>query len=167
MFAASISGRLGSARSRWAVIQSRPHTYHEISPLPPEFRIRTAHSRTPGATPTTPAPLSMAPTMPATCVPCPLPSSQADRFVLVQFTPPTTLRSPWSLSIPVSTIATSASTRWSMPSIREIGFCVAKTRRTPRGVDCAVIEMTSSGTTASTVGSARSVATWTSLRRAE
>ena len=145
MLTASISGRLGSAGSRWAVIQSRPQTYHDTRPAPLEFRIRTAHRRTPGATPTTPMPLSRAPTMPATCVPCPLPSSHAARFEVEQFTPPTTLRSGWSLSIPVSTMATSASTRWSMPSMREIGFCGANTRRTPRGVVCASSEITPSG----------------------
>ena len=160
MLTASISGRLGSAGSRWAVIQSRPQTYHDTRPEPPEFRMRTAHRRTPGATPTTPMPLSSAPTMPATCVPCPLPSSHAARLEVEQFTPPTTLRSGWSLSIPVSTMATSASTRWSMPSMREIGFRGANTRLTPRGVVWASSEITPSGTTASTFGSARRLATW-------
>ena len=155
MLTASISGRLGSAGSRWAAIQSRPQTYHDTRPEPPESRMRTAHRRTPGATPTTPMPLSSAPTIPATCVPWPLPSSHAARLEVEQLTPPTTLRSGWSLSMPVSTMATSASTRWSMPSMREIGLRGANTRRTPRGVVWASSEITPSGTTASTFGSAR------------
>ena len=159
MLAASISGRVGSAGSRWAVIQSRPQTYHETRPAPLEFRMRTAHRRTPGATPTTPWLLSIAPTMPATCVPWPLPSSQAFGLEVEQFTPPTTLRSGLSLSIPVSTIATSASTRSSTPSIFAIWLFVANTRRTPRGVDWASSRITPSGTSATTFGSARRAAT--------
>src|SRR5262249_29392407 len=64
----------------------------------------------PRATPTTPLPLSIAPTVPATCVPWPFPSHQAARFEVEQLTPPTTFRSA-RRAIPVSTIATSASTR--------------------------------------------------------
>ncbi len=158
MLAASMSGRLGSLGSRWAVIQSRPQTYHETRPAPLEFRIRTAHRRTPGATPTTPRPLSIAPTMPATCVPWPFPSPHALGLDEEQFTPPTTLRSGFVFSMPVSTIATSASTRSSTPSIFAIGLLVPNTRRTPRGVDWAWSRMTASGTSATTLGSARSVA---------
>ena len=84
MFTASNRGSVGSAGSRWAVIQSRPQTYHETSPSPAELRIRTAHRRTPGATPTTPVPLSIAPTVPATCVPWPFPSPQAAGLLVEQ-----------------------------------------------------------------------------------
>src|SRR5438552_7989495 len=77
MLAASKSGRVGSFGSCCAAIQSRPQTYQLSRPTPLLSRIRTAHKRTPGATPTTPVPLSIAPTVPATCVPCPLPSPQA------------------------------------------------------------------------------------------
>src|SRR5689334_1821964 len=77
MLTASNRGFDGSFGSRWAVIQSRPHRYQLRSPLPAVSRILTDQIRTPGATPTTPLPLSIAPTVPATCVPWPLPSCQA------------------------------------------------------------------------------------------
>jgi hypothetical protein len=48
------------------------------------LRIRTAHSRTPGATPTTPHVLSLAPTVPATCVPWPFSSYQRVRSAELQ-----------------------------------------------------------------------------------
>ncbi len=84
MLTASNSGSVGSAGSRWAAIQSRPQTYQDTRPLPAELRIRTAHRRTPGATPTTPIPLSSAPTVPATWVPWPFPSRHALGFVVEQ-----------------------------------------------------------------------------------
>ena len=77
MFTASKSGRPGFAASRWAAIQSRPQTYHDRRPSPDALRIRTDQSRTPGATPTTPMSLSIAPTVPATWVPCQWLSPQA------------------------------------------------------------------------------------------
>src|SRR3954453_15108107 len=48
------------------VTQSRAAMMPEIEPLPVEPRTLTAHSRTPGATPTTPKVLSSAPAVPAT-----------------------------------------------------------------------------------------------------
>src|SRR3954466_16309980 len=81
MLTDSISGRVGSRGSFCAAIQSRPHAYHESRPSPAGSRIRTAHNRTPGATPTTPMPLSNAPTIPPTWVPWPLGSPHAFEFV--------------------------------------------------------------------------------------
>src|SRR6266550_178635 len=77
MLTASMRGRDESVGSRWAAIQSRPQTYEESRPTPLSLRILTAHSRTPGATPTTPVALSIAPIVPATCVPWPFPSRHA------------------------------------------------------------------------------------------
>jgi hypothetical protein len=74
MFTASIRGREGSLGSRWAKTQSMPQAYHESRPEPLSSITLTAQSRTPGATPTTPDPLSIAPIVPATCVPWPLQS---------------------------------------------------------------------------------------------
>jgi hypothetical protein len=79
MLTASKSGRLESAGSRWARIQSRPQMYQEIRPYPSSLRILTPQTRAPGATPTTPIALSIAPTVPATCVPCEFLSRQAVR----------------------------------------------------------------------------------------
>ena len=141
--------------------------YQETRPSPAELRIRTDQSRTPGATPTTPMELSRAPTVPATCVPWPFASPHAARLVLEQLYPPATLRSGWALSIPVSTIATSALTRSSEPSMPAMGLSGANTRRTPRGRVWAVSETTPSGTTAATSGSARRAATWPLLSFAE
>src|SRR5262245_6593640 len=84
MFTASNSGRDGLLGSCCARIQSSPQTHHDSRPAPLEFRMRTAHRRTPGATPTTPIVLSRAPTVPATWVPCPFPPPHAARFELVQ-----------------------------------------------------------------------------------
>src|SRR5688572_31888556 len=74
-----------------AVTQSIPQITEDQVPLPLLSRTRTAHSRAPGATPTTPAPSSLAAAVPATWVPWPLPSSLV--LPVEQFTPPTTLRS--------------------------------------------------------------------------
>src|SRR5688500_12980382 len=71
MLTAAISGRFALLGSRWEAIQSRPQTYQDSNPAPVSSRILTAHRRTPGATPTTPLPLSIAPTVPATWVPWP------------------------------------------------------------------------------------------------
>src|SRR5687767_8534016 len=90
MLATSILAR---PPSRCDVTQSIPHTSHETKPLPLWSSTLTDHRRTPGATPTTPMLLSRAPTMPATCVPWPLPSSHLLRFDDVQLYPPTTFRS--------------------------------------------------------------------------
>src|SRR3989344_636095 len=56
------------------VTKSIPQMTVDHVPLPELFRTRTAHSFASGATPTTPAPLSSAAIVPATCVPWPLPS---------------------------------------------------------------------------------------------
>src|SRR3954447_18588528 len=77
MFTDSMRGRVGSVGSRWDRIQSSPQTYQDTRPSPAELRMRTAHRRTPGATPTTPEPLSIAPTVPDTCVPWPFGSPHA------------------------------------------------------------------------------------------
>jgi hypothetical protein len=84
MLTASNRGRDESEGSRCAAIQSRPQTYQERSPEPLSFRILTAQTRTPGATPTTPIVLSMAPTVPATCVPWPCTSRHSVRSVVEQ-----------------------------------------------------------------------------------
>ena len=92
-----------------AVTQSMPQMIDDHDPAPCEVSTRTAHSRAPGATPTTPLPLSRAPTVPATWVPWPL-RSLYDKPPATQLTPPTTLRSRCLVSMPVSMIATSTST---------------------------------------------------------
>ncbi len=115
--------------------------------------------RAPGATPTTPKSLSSAPTVPATCVPWPLLSAQAERSELEQLYPPAMLRSGCGPT-PVSTMATSASTRWSSPSSNATVDFLAPTRLTPFGIVCAVRWMISSGTTAATSGSVSSARRW-------
>ncbi len=123
--------------------------------MPAESRIRTDHSRTPGATPTTPMPLSSAPTVPATWVPWPLGSPQLLGLSVEHEIPPAMLRSSWALvvrpPIPVSTIATSASTCGSAPLMSATRLSLPLTRRTPVGMDWPAMEMISSGTMASTV----------------
>src|SRR3954453_11470062 len=146
MLTASISGLDESLGSRWARFQSSPHTYHERSPAPLELRMRTAHSRTPGATPTTPQVLSFAPTVPATCVPCPFSSYQGGGAAVLQLSPPAMFRSECG-PIPVSTIATSASTRSSTPLILDSAEVGVPMREMPVGIDWASISTTSSGTT--------------------
>ena len=76
MLATSNSGRAGLCLSRCDVTQSTPQISHDIRPVPCGPRTLTDQIRAPGATPTTPKRLSIAPTMPATCVPCPSTSSQ-------------------------------------------------------------------------------------------
>ena len=49
--------------------QSMPAMMPEVYPEPEESSTLTAQSRAPGATPTTPMPLSSAPMVPATWVP--------------------------------------------------------------------------------------------------
>src|SRR6266545_1898738 len=56
------------------VTQSMPQMTEDHVPEPALFSTRTEYSGAPGATPTTPTPLSLAATVPATCVPWPLPS---------------------------------------------------------------------------------------------
>jgi hypothetical protein len=51
------------------VTQSTPQMIDDRVPLPWLLRTRTAHSRAPGATPTTPFASSLAAIVPATCVP--------------------------------------------------------------------------------------------------
>src|SRR4051794_9534131 len=85
------------------VTQSMPQMIPERVPLPWLFSTRTAQRRAPGATPTTPTPLSLAAIVPATCVPWPLPSAQ--EVPVEQFLPPTTLRSVCFGSMPVSMTA--------------------------------------------------------------
>ena len=60
---------LATSMLPWAAIQSIPATMPDSYPLPFPFRTFTAQMRAPGATPTTPNPLSRAPIVPATCVP--------------------------------------------------------------------------------------------------
>src|SRR5262245_20940614 len=83
--------------------QSIPQITEDHEPDPALFSTRTEYIGTPGATPTTPELLSRPPIVPATCVPCPLPSAKL--FPVEQFTPPTTFRSPWG-PLPVSMTAT-------------------------------------------------------------
>jgi hypothetical protein len=56
----------------FAVTQSIPQMIQPQDPLAPAPRTFTDQIRAPGATPTTPSPLSIAPMVPATCVPWPL-----------------------------------------------------------------------------------------------
>ena len=56
------------------VTQSTPQMRLDQEPEPEALSTRTAQSRAPGATPTTPVALSRAAAMPATWVPCPWPS---------------------------------------------------------------------------------------------
>src|SRR6187200_1435253 len=84
MLAASIIGRLASVGSFFESTQSRPQTYQDSSPYPSSLRILTAHSRAPGATPTTPNVLSRAATVPATCVPWPSLSRHSERSLVEQ-----------------------------------------------------------------------------------
>ena len=61
----------------WTVLaccltQSMPHRICEPVPLPAALSTLIDQMRAPGATPTTPEPLSIAPIVPATCVPWPL-----------------------------------------------------------------------------------------------
>src|SRR3989344_9571962 len=88
------------------VTKSIPQITLDHEPEPALFRTRTAQSFAPGATPTTPTPLSNAAIVPATCVPCPLPSLKLEP--VEQFLPPTILvrRSGWLNCIPVSMTAT-------------------------------------------------------------
>ena len=65
----------GNGFPAWAVTQSTPQITDDQLPLPVSSRTRTAHSRAPGATPTTPCPSSSAAAVPATWVPWPFPSS--------------------------------------------------------------------------------------------
>src|SRR3954453_14712187 len=90
---ASNSGRPGVLGVRWARDQLGPPRYHEIKPSPLSLRMRTPHTRAPGATPTTPMPLSSAPTIPATCVPWWFLSRQAVGSDVAQLWPPATFKS--------------------------------------------------------------------------
>ena len=96
-------------------------------------------------------PLSIAPTVPATWVPWPSTSRQAVRSLVEQLYPPTTFRSA-TRAIPVSTIATSASTRSSIPLIFAIGLTRSLIRMTPVGIAW-VISIFSSLTIIATDGS--------------
>lgn len=62
----------------------------------------------PGATPSTPCPLFLAPMMPAQCVPCWYTSSVLPPGLTV-FTAATTFKSGWLLEMPVSSTATATS----------------------------------------------------------
>src|SRR5215212_7337239 len=59
----------------FAVTQSIPQATEDQLPEPALLSTRTGYTVAPGATPTTPLPSSFAATVPATWVPCPLPSS--------------------------------------------------------------------------------------------
>ena len=59
----------------FAVTQSTPQSTLEVVPVPAFPRTRTDQSGAPGATPTTPVASSFAASVPATCVPWPLPSA--------------------------------------------------------------------------------------------
>ena len=67
---------LGSLSPRVAVTKSIPQMMSERFANPCLLSTRTAHSRAPGAMPTTPRALSFAPTIPATAVPWPFGSSK-------------------------------------------------------------------------------------------
>src|SRR5918994_2903737 len=58
------------------VTQSMPFIMASCGHVPLEPQTLAAYRSAPGATPSTPDPLSLAPTVPATWVPCPLPSDQ-------------------------------------------------------------------------------------------
>lgn len=92
-----------------AVTQSIPQTIWEVDPDPAAFSTFTAHTRAPGATPTTPMSLSRAAAVPATCEPWPL-SSSAGAPGETQLVPLRAFRSGWSRSIPVSITAMSTLT---------------------------------------------------------
>ncbi len=114
--------------------QSSPAMNHDMLPLPASPMTLTPQTRAPGAVPTTPVPLSLAATVPATCVPCPLLSVKAvavQPASLAQFTPPAIVRSGWALT-PESRMATSTSTAVPVP-MRLPGTVSARTRCTPTG----------------------------------
>src|SRR5439155_1591447 len=72
------------SKAEFAVTKSMPQMTEDQVPVPAESRTFTAIRRTPGTTPTTPAPSFFAPMIPATWVPWPL-SSWADRLESMQF----------------------------------------------------------------------------------
>ncbi|MCZ0979575.1 hypothetical protein O1L60_12195 [Streptomyces diastatochromogenes] len=84
----------------------------------------------------------------------------------MQLYPPTTLRSRCPVSIPVSRIATAASTPPD-PFPAAVLLTSAWMRSTPVGSTCWVACTGRSGATALTFGSARSAATWDSGITAE
>ena len=167
MFTDSMSTSSGSSPSRWAATHSSAQTIHDSQLVPCSGNTRSAHSRAPGATPTTPMPLSLAAAMPATCVPCPLTSSQSPRSEVTQLYPPATFRSGWLRWMPVSMIAMSASTRVSVPSMSAIDDSSASTRPTPGGRIWSVSSKARSGRTEATRGSRCSSPTWRAVRVAE
>src|SRR5215213_6615829 len=115
--------------SRWAYTQSSPQITDDQLPLPLLSRTLTAHSRAPGATPTTPRRLSLAAMVPETWVPCPLSSMS---LVPIQAWPPLMLSSR-CLAIPVSSTATSALIVPPSFLISAHEFWSASTRSTPVG----------------------------------
>ena len=129
MFATSIV-------AAFRVTQSIPQRIEDVLPVPRDDSTRIDQSLAPGATPTVPKPLSRAPTMPATMVPCPTRSVEVSP--LTQSTPPTTFRSGWFAWMPVSRMATSTSTRSSNPSIFAVGDRSAPTLRRPGETVCGV-----------------------------
>ena len=74
-----------------AITWSKPHRTSDSLELPASSKTLTATSSASGATPTTPMPFLGAAAVPATCVPCPYPSSGGAPGV-TQF-----LLSPWSM----------------------------------------------------------------------
>src|SRR5262245_37669699 len=95
---------LGSPSVLVAVTQSIPQRMPLMVPAPVLLSTRTDHRFAPGATPTMPTLLSLAPRMPVTSVPWPEASSKL--CPLAQPTPPTTFRSGLVASMPVSITAT-------------------------------------------------------------
>src|SRR5829696_2483768 len=81
-----------------------PLTTHDHWPLPLLPSTRTAQTYAFAATPTTSTPLSLAAIVPATCVPCPLPSSAVRPFVKFAWQALDVFRSGLSRSTPVSMI---------------------------------------------------------------
>ena len=130
-----------------------PQMMLEKEPEPALFSTRTGQIRAPGATPTTPMVLSSAPMVPATWVPCPLPSSAlvpVEQFFAAAVW---TLRSGWSRSTPVSMTATSTFTRVSILLIAAVWLSSASTRLIPVGSVCASMLTGRSGLTETTRGS--------------
>src|SRR6266516_6401702 len=76
-----------------------PEMTSDQLPLPAQFSTLTAWRGMPGATPTTPSVLSLAPIVPATCDPCPL---QSRGGPLANCLNSTTFRSGCDVSMPVS-----------------------------------------------------------------
>lgn len=144
--------RLATRIPPCAATASNAQTSCDWLPPPAELSIRAAKIPTPGATPTTPSVLLIAPTVPATCVPWPKPSAQSPVSGDVQLYPPMTLRSA-SGATPESTTATVPPTEPPEPFVNgKKPFRGAFTRSMPVGMTCAVGSTGKSGKMPSTCG---------------